>query len=80
MAGDEEETIPTAAENFSLILKTIRTYQLKKSVSYLCELASVSRSGYYDWVKADNYGHTVTRRMNWILSIFEKYSSVKKKK
>ncbi|MGV3267706.1 IS3 family transposase, partial [Cytobacillus pseudoceanisediminis] len=25
---------------------------MKKSVSYLCELAGVSRSGYYDWLKA----------------------------
>ncbi|WP_099049187.1 IS3 family transposase [Cytobacillus oceanisediminis] len=51
-AGVDEETILTAAEKFSLIEKTIRTYQLKKSVSYLCELAGVSRSGYYDWLKA----------------------------
>lgn len=43
-AGVEEETILMAAEKFSLIEKTIRIY--------LCELAGVSRSGYYDWLKA----------------------------
>ncbi|MED4717203.1 IS3 family transposase [Bacillus badius] len=51
-AGVEEETILTAAEKFSLIEKTIRIHQLNKAVSYLCELAGVSRSGYYDWLKA----------------------------
>ncbi|WP_286168017.1 IS3 family transposase [Bacillus sp. 22-7] len=51
-AGVEKETILTAAEKFYLIEKTIRIYQLKKAVSYLCELAGVSRSGYYDWLKA----------------------------
>jgi len=35
-----------------LIEKTIRIHQLNKAVSYLCELAGVSRSGYYDWLKA----------------------------
>ncbi|MGD8031570.1 IS3 family transposase, partial [Pseudobacillus badius] len=25
---------------------------MNKAVSYLCELAGVSRSGYYDWLKA----------------------------
>ncbi|MCS0674486.1 IS3 family transposase [Cytobacillus firmus] len=36
----------------SLIEKTIRIHQLKKGASYLCELTGVSRSGYYDWLKA----------------------------
>lgn len=35
-----------------MIEKTIRTHKLKKAVSYLCKLAGVSRSGYYDWLKA----------------------------
>ncbi|USK48204.1 IS3 family transposase [Bacillus sp. CMF12] len=51
-AGLEEETILTTAVKFSLIEKTIRIHQLKKAVSYLCELAGVSRGGYYDWLKA----------------------------
>ncbi|WP_422121623.1 IS3 family transposase [Peribacillus frigoritolerans] len=42
----------TTAEKFYLIERTIRTYQLKMAVSYLCKLAGVSRSGYYDWLKA----------------------------
>ncbi|MFF2456756.1 hypothetical protein [Peribacillus simplex] len=35
-----------------MIERTIRRYQLKKAVSYLCKLAGVSRGGYYDWIKA----------------------------
>jgi transposase InsO family protein len=31
---------------------TIRQHHLKNLVSYLCELAEVSRSGYYAWLKA----------------------------
>ncbi|MGG3693318.1 IS3 family transposase, partial [Heyndrickxia ginsengihumi] len=51
-AGGEEKTILTTDEKYTLIEKTIRTHQLKKSVSYLCERAGVSRSGYYDWLNA----------------------------
>jgi predicted RNase H-like nuclease (RuvC/YqgF family) len=47
--------ILTAAEKFYLIERTIRIHQLKKAVSYLCKLAGVSRSGYYDWLKAATY-------------------------
>jgi transposase InsO family protein len=42
----------TKAETFYLIEKTIREHQLKGSVTYLCKLAGVSRSGYYDWLKS----------------------------
>ncbi|MBT2698991.1 transposase [Bacillus sp. ISL-40] len=31
---------------------TIRQHHLENLVSYLCELAEVSRSGYYAWLKA----------------------------
>ncbi|WMT28874.1 IS3 family transposase [Bacillus aerius] len=51
-AGVEKETILTASEKFALIENTIRVHQLHNAVSYLCELAGVSRSGYYDWMKA----------------------------
>ncbi|MFE8701639.1 IS3 family transposase [Cytobacillus sp. FJAT-54145] len=51
-AGVEEETILTPAEKFYLIEKTVREHQLKDTITYLCKLAGVSRSGYYDWVKA----------------------------
>ncbi|MCM3603717.1 IS3 family transposase, partial [Robertmurraya korlensis] len=42
----------TPAEKFYLIEKTIREHKLKHSVTYLCKLAGVSRSGYYDWLNA----------------------------
>ncbi|MGG3694434.1 IS3 family transposase, partial [Heyndrickxia ginsengihumi] len=51
-AGGEEKTILTTDEKYTLIEKTIRTHQLKKFVSYLCERAGVSGSGYYDWLNA----------------------------
>lgn len=35
-----------------MIEKTIREHQLKGAVTYLCKLACVSRSGYYDCLKA----------------------------
>ncbi|MBK5443126.1 MULTISPECIES: IS3 family transposase [unclassified Peribacillus] len=54
-AGSEKEMILTAVEKFYLIERTIRIHQLKKAVSYLCKLAGVSRSGYYDWLKAAPY-------------------------
>ncbi|ASS92788.1 IS3 family transposase [Peribacillus simplex] len=51
-AGVENEIILIATEKFYLIERTIRINQLKKAVSYLCKLAGVSRSSYYDWLKA----------------------------
>ncbi|QIZ09493.1 IS3 family transposase [Priestia megaterium] len=51
-AGVEEETVLTPSEKFQLIEHTIRQHHLKNLVSYLCELAEVSRSGYYAWLKA----------------------------
>lgn len=40
------------SEKFYLIDRTIQKYRLKRAVSYLCQLAGVSRSGYYDWLRA----------------------------
>lgn len=40
------------SEKFYLIDRTIQKHRLKKAISYLCELAGVSRSGYYDWLNA----------------------------
>ena len=37
-----------------LIEQIIRQYNLTNMVSYLCEMAEVSRSGYYTWLHAEN--------------------------
>jgi putative transposase len=40
------------SEKYYLIDRTIKKYRLNRAVSYLCELAGVSSSGYYDWLRA----------------------------
>ena len=37
---------------FEIIDKTLKNSNNRLSVSYLCKIAGVSRSGYYAWVKA----------------------------
>ena len=49
----EEEKI-TTREKFMLIEQIIRQYNLANMVSYFCEMAEVSRSGYYAWLHAGN--------------------------
>ncbi|WP_248278247.1 IS3 family transposase [Paenibacillus sp. SZ31] len=47
---DVEKEIKVAVElKFELIYRTIRTYKLKRLVSYLCDVMEVSRSGYYNY-------------------------------
>lgn len=38
-----------AKEKFRIIQETIKKYKLKNKVGFLCELAGVSRSGYYNY-------------------------------
>ncbi|MBA9024783.1 IS30 family transposase [Peribacillus huizhouensis] len=52
MAGVEGKTLLTRSAKYQLIEQSIRQHQLKTSVSFLCGLAGVSRSGYYAWLKA----------------------------
>ncbi|HCG4535961.1 TPA: IS3 family transposase [Salmonella enterica subsp. enterica serovar Typhi str. AG3] len=44
--GEEKEKL-TAEQKFRLIQLVIKKHNLKRMVSYLCELVGVSRSGYY---------------------------------
>ncbi|MFC0613629.1 IS3 family transposase, partial [Scopulibacillus daqui] len=46
--GDEEIAL-TPSHKFILIRSVIEKYQLENMVSYLCEAAGVSRSGYYNY-------------------------------
>ncbi|MEH7746855.1 IS3 family transposase [Neobacillus drentensis] len=52
-AGIEEETI-TKTEKFMIIEQIIRKYGITRMVTYLCNAAGVSRSGYYAWLKAES--------------------------
>ncbi|MCP3033614.1 IS3 family transposase, partial [Halobacillus sp. A1] len=52
-AGEEEEEI-TTSEKFQLIEQVVRTHGFPQLIQYFCELANVSRSGYYNWLKAEN--------------------------
>ncbi|MFS0781397.1 IS3 family transposase [Bacillus sp. 1P06AnD] len=58
-ADVEEEIIIPTKLRFELIYKTIQKYKLKRLVNYLCELMSVSRSGYYNYFS----NHSVQKRM-----------------
>jgi transposase InsO family protein len=44
----------TSTNKFEIIHETINKANNKLSVSMLCEIAGVSRSGYYNWVKSEN--------------------------
>ena len=41
-----------SSEAFELIIKLTNKYNLKNMVTYLCEVANVSRSGYYAYIKS----------------------------
>ncbi|WP_432759783.1 IS3 family transposase [Bacillus bombysepticus] len=48
--GDEEKRVKVSAEQrFLLIRSVIEKYLLKNMVSFLCEIAGVSRSGFYNY-------------------------------
>ncbi|WP_419889451.1 IS3 family transposase [Paenibacillus xylanexedens] len=48
--ADVEKEIKVAPElKFELIYRTIRTYKMKRLISYLCDVMEVSRSGYYNY-------------------------------
>lgn len=44
----------TGRHIFSLIEQTIRKYSLNSMVQYLCEIAGVSKSGYYNYLKTSD--------------------------
>ncbi|MGI2842964.1 IS3 family transposase, partial [Bacillus cytotoxicus] len=50
-AGVTEEAILTPREAYTLIEQTIRRFRFPRMVRYFCELAGVSRSGYYAWLR-----------------------------
>jgi len=45
----------SSSECFQLIEQVIRKYTLRGMTRYLCELAEVSRSGYYRWLAAEEH-------------------------
>ncbi|WP_199624859.1 IS3 family transposase [Paenibacillus alkalitolerans] len=45
----------SSSERFQLIEQVVRKYRLKRMTRYLCELAEVSRSGYYSWLSAQEH-------------------------
>ncbi|MCA1321160.1 IS3 family transposase [Bacillus tianshenii] len=51
--GDEEITLPPG-QKYILIRSVIEKYQLKNMVSYLCKIAGVSRSGYYNYFSEES--------------------------
>ena len=49
---------------FEIIDQTIKTSQTSLSVKELCQIAGVSRSGYYAWVKAAPVRDRKSTRLN----------------
>ena len=61
----EEQTV---RENYELIDRTLNSKNNVLTVSYLCENAGVSRSGFYSWKKRKTIYHQhITRKKNRIL-------------
>nr|WP_246238139.1 IS3 family transposase [Alkalicoccus luteus] len=58
--GDEEIVLPPS-QKYILIRTVIEKYQLKQMVTYLCELAGVSRSGYYHYFSLKSQEHRKQR-------------------
>ena len=49
------------SEKFKIIKTIIEKYNLKNKVSYLCNIANVSRSGYYNYFSSDSTNPRNTR-------------------
>ncbi len=49
---DSSQTQATATEKFELIHRLVAQAKNKLKISWLCEIASVSRSGYYNWINS----------------------------
>ncbi|WP_241657913.1 IS3 family transposase [Anaerobacillus alkaliphilus] len=58
---EAEEVKLSAEQKFLLIHSVIEKYQLKSMVSYLCETAGVSRSGYYNYFTSQSKEHREKR-------------------
>lgn len=43
---------PRPSDTFQLIQEIISKYNMKNSISYLCEISGVSRSGYYNYINS----------------------------
>ncbi|WP_339280999.1 IS3 family transposase [Lysinibacillus sp. FSL P2-0066] len=52
-AADKEAIKISTTQKFELIHQIIEKYQLKRMVRYLCEMAKVSRSGYYRYFREE---------------------------
>ena len=51
--GDEEIEVIPPSQKYILIRSVIEKYKLKNMVSYLCKIAGVSRSGYYNYFSSE---------------------------
>lgn len=45
---------PKPSDTFQLIYEIVSKYNMKRSISYLCEISGVSRSGYYNYINSLN--------------------------
>jgi len=65
----------SSSERFQLIKQVLQKYRLKGMTRYLCQLAEVSRSGYYRWLLAEEHrrqqDHTDEQDFQLIKSHFD---------
>ncbi|MGE7185342.1 IS3 family transposase [Peribacillus sp. NPDC006672] len=78
-AGFEEEKM-TTSEKFTLIDQIIRQYNLTNMVRYFCEMAEVSRSGYYAWIHAEKIRLTHEKKDTQDYELIKEVFEAKKKK
>lgn len=78
-AGFEEEKM-TTSEKFTLIEQSIRQYNLTNMVRYFCQIAEVSRSGYYAWIHAERIRFTHGKKNCQDSELIKEIFEAKKKK
>ncbi|WP_411954331.1 IS3 family transposase [Alkalibacillus sp. S2W] len=71
-AVEEEITI---SDKFRLIEQMVREYGFPQLIQYFCELADVSRSGYYNWLKSDEARQQKERQDEVAYELIEKIHS-----
>ena len=55
---------------FEIINETLKEKDNMLNVSMLCEIAGVSRSGYYRWIKAERVREERERKIEKILNLY----------
>ncbi|MEW8963543.1 IS3 family transposase [Paraclostridium dentum] len=69
---EEKQITLLVQEKFTMIKKIIQKYKLKNKLSYLCQLAGISRSGYYNYFSFKS----ISTRTNQAHKDLESYENI----